>query len=264
MVKDFISSVFVLLVLAFALQTDVLAKIITRNIDYKSGKVPLEGFLAYDDNLKGKQPGVLIVHEWNGQGSYVQKRAVQLAELGYVAFCADIYGKGIRPKTNEESAKQAGIYRSDRKLMRERALAGLEELKKQKITDITKTAALGYCFGGGVALELARSGAEVNGVVSFHGNLDTPDPLNAKAIKGKVLVLHGANDPYVSNEQLLSFMKEMKDAGVDWELNIYANAVHRFTNSEAGDDPSTGAAYNKQADERSWDAMKSFFNEIFK
>jgi len=131
------------------------------------------------------------------------------------------------------------------------------------MVDHSRIAAIGYCFGGGVVLELARSGAPIAGVVSFHGNLDTPNPSDAKNIKAKILVLHGANDPYTSNDQLLAFMKEMRDAGVNWQLNIYGGAVHKFTNKDAGNDPSTGAAYNEQADRRSWQAMLSFFEEIF-
>jgi dienelactone hydrolase len=239
------------------------AKIIAKDIEYKDGDTALQGYLAYDDSLKGKLPGILIVHEWNGLGNYVKNRAQQLAGLGYVAFCADIYGKGIRPQTMEECAKQATIYRSDRQLMRRRANAGLEELKKQKMTDGLNLAAIGYCFGGGVALELARSGSDIKGAVSFHGNLDTPNLLDAKNIKAKILVLHGAQDPYTSSEQISTFQKEMKDAGIDYQFIIYSGAVHRFTNPEAGNDPSKGTAYNEKADKRSWQAMKDFYNEIF-
>jgi dienelactone hydrolase len=239
------------------------AKIVARDYEYKDGNTVLEGYIVYDDSIKGRVPGVVIVHEWNGLGSYAKKRAEQIAGLGYVAFCADIYGKGVRPIVTDEMAKQAGIYRSDRKLMRQRIVCALDELKKQPNVNTAKTAVMGYCFGGGVALELARSGADTSGVVSFHGNLDTPNLSDAKNIKAKVLVLHGAEDPYTSNDQLLTFMKEMRDAKVDWQMNIYANAVHRFTNPEAGNDPSKGVAYNKQADERSWEAMKAFYKEIF-
>src|SRR3989339_66669 len=239
------------------------AKIITKDIEYKDGKTVLQGFLAYDDSIKEKRSGVIIVHEWNGLGSYVKGRAEQIAQLGYVALCIDIYGKGIRPTTPEESAKQAGIYRNDRILMRRRATAGLEELKKLQIVDTSRIAAIGYCFGGGVVLELARSGADISEVVSFHGNLDTPNLQDAKNIKAKILVLHGANDSYISSEQMLTFQKEMRDAKVDWQINIYGNAVHAFTNPNSGNNPETGAAYNEKADKRSWEAMKIFFNEIF-
>jgi dienelactone hydrolase len=232
-------------------------------VEYKQGDTVLQGYLAYDDSLKGKVPGILVVHEWTGLGTYVQRRAKEIAGLGYVAFCADIYGKGIRPKNAKEAAAQAAIYRTDRALMRQRAQAGLEELKKCRFTDPKRLAAMGYCFGGGVALELARSGAELAGVVSFHGNLDTPHPEDAKNIKAKVLVLRGADDPYVPEEQAVAFEDEMRAAKVDWEMVVYGNAVHAFTNPESGGDNSKGAAYNQEADLRSWKAMEDFYEEIF-
>jgi dienelactone hydrolase len=190
-------------------------------------------------------------------------RVEKLAEAGYVALAIDMYGQGIRPKTPEECGKQAGIYRGDRALMRARARAGLDELLKNPLVDPSRVAAIGYCFGGGVALELARSGAPLAGVVSFHGNLDTPNPDDARQIKGKILVCHGADDPFVTAEQVTAFEKEMRDAKVDWQLIKYGNAVHSFTRPDSGDDPSKGAAYNAAADRRSWAAMLAFFGEIF-
>lgn len=239
------------------------AEIKTQTVEYRDGDTVLEGYLVYDDMLGGKRPAVLIVHEWTGLGDYVKHRAEQIAELGYVAFVVDIYGKGVRPENRSDAAKQAGIYRSDRQLMRRRAIAGLEQVKKYPFVDPDRIAAIGYCFGGGVVLELARSGADIKGVVSFHGNLDTPNPDNAKNIKAKVLVLHGADDPHVSPEQIDAFWKEMRNANVDWQMIFYGNAVHSFTNPDSGDDPSRGAAYNKKADMRSWKAMEIFFKEIF-
>jgi dienelactone hydrolase len=240
------------------------AAIKARNIEYKDGDTVLEGYLVYDDaKTKTKAPTVIIVHEWTGIGPFVRQRAEQLANLGYVAFAIDIYGKGIRPADANEAAKQAGTYRSDRQLMRRRAIAGLDEAKKFPFVDQTRIAAIGYCFGGGVVLEMARSGADLKGVVSFHGNLDTPNPDDTKSVKAKILVLHGADDPYVPVEQVVAFQKEMQNAKADWELIIYGNAVHGFTNPENGSDATKGAAYNQQADVRSWGAMISFFKEIF-
>jgi dienelactone hydrolase len=235
----------------------------TQVVEYKDGNTVLEGYLAYDDAIKGKMPAVLIVHEWTGIGSYVKGRAEQLAGMGYAAFAIDIYGKGIRPANTDEAGKQAKIYRSDRQLMRRRAMAGLTQVKTYPFVDSSKIAAIGYCFGGGVSLEMARSGADLKGVVSFHGNLDTPDANDAKNIKGKVLVCHGANDPFVKEEQVTAFQNEMRNAKTDWEMIFFGNAVHGFTNPENGSDPSKGAAYNKDADMRSWEAMKRFFMEIF-
>jgi dienelactone hydrolase len=239
------------------------AAIKTQTVEYKDGNTVLEGYLAYDDAIKGKLPAVLIVHEWTGIGPYVKNRAEQLAALGYVAFAIDIYGKGIRPANTDEAAKQAAIYRADRQLMRRRAIAGLEQVKKYPFVDPDKIAAIGYCFGGGVVLEMARAGADLKGVVSFHGNLDTPNPADANNIRAKVLVCHGADDPYVPQEQVTAFWSQMRNTKVDWQLIIFANAVHGFTNPDNGSDPSKGAAYNKLADMRSWLAMKNLFKEIF-
>lgn len=239
------------------------AKVHTETVVYKHGDTPLEGFLAYPEDSTRPLPGILVVHDWSGPGPYVQRRAEQLAELGYVAFAIDMYGQGVRPATAEERSKQAGIYRSDRALMRARARAGLDVLLANPRVDAKRVAAIGYCFGGGAALELARSGAPLAGVVSFHGTLDTPNPADAKAIKAKILICHGAEDPYVSAEQVSAFQKEMKDAGVDYQFIAYSGAVHAFTQKEAGNDNSKGAAYNEAADRRSWQAMRDFFAEIF-
>lgn len=241
-----------------------LAAIVTEAVDYDHDGVPLEGFLAYDDAVSGKRPGVLVVHEWTGLNDYAKSRCRQLAEMGYVAFAVDMYGKGIRPQTREEAAAQATIYRSDRDLMRRRVTAGLNVLLKNDLCDTTHVAAIGYCFGGGTALELVRSGANIAGVVSFHGNLDTPDPSVAKNIRSRILVCHGAVDPYVPMSQVEAFFEEMNAAAVDYQFIAYSGAVHAFTNPGSGDDPSQGAAYNANADRRSWAHMKLFFDEIFK
>jgi dienelactone hydrolase len=254
-----------LLVLLLSAVTPAMAKLITQTVEYKQGDTVLEGYLAYDDSFQGKRPGVLVVHEWYGLGKHAKTKAEELAKLGYVALAADIYGKGIRPQTNEEAAKIAGEYRSgDRKLLRARAQAGLDELKKQPLVDPNQTAAIGFCFGGTTVLELARSGADVSGVVSFHGGLNTPNPQDAKNIKAKVLALHGADDPFVPLEEVKAFQEEMRQAKVDWQYVSYGGAVHSFTNPEAGSDNSKGAAYNLSADRRSWQAMQDFFKEIFK
>lgn len=235
----------------------------TQLVEYQQGNTTLEGYLAYNDAVTSKRPAVLVVHEWTGLGPYVRRRTEQLAKMGYVAFAADMYGKGIRPKNPQEAAAQAQIYRSNRPLMRARVKAGLTELQKHRLSDRNRIAAIGYCFGGGTVLELARSGADVAGVVSFHGNLDTPNPNDAKHIKGKVLVLHGADDPLVLTAQVLAFQDEMRQAKVDWQLMSYGGTVHSFTNPDSGNDPTKGVAYNAQSDRRSLAAMKLFFAEIF-
>jgi len=239
------------------------AAVVTRNVDYSHDGVALEGFLAYDDAVSGPRPGVLIVHQWLGLTDNERMRARMLAEMGYVAFAVDVYGKGIRPANTDEAAKEAGKYYEDRALWRSRIAAGLDVLRKQKGADPARIAAIGYCFGGGGVLELARSGADLAGVVTFHGSLDTPNPEDARNIRAKVLVCHGAADPYVKREDVNAFIDEMEGAGVDYQLVMYSQAVHSFTQKAAGDDPSRGAAYNANADRRSWQAMKDFFAEIF-
>jgi dienelactone hydrolase len=239
------------------------AEIKTEAIEYKQGNTTLEGFQAYDNSVAGKRPAVLIVHQWKGLGDYEKKRAEMLAKLGYNVFAADIYGKGIRPSSPKDAGALAGKYKSDRALLRERVKAGLDALTKSELTDAKHVAAIGYCFGGTTALELARSGANISGVVSFHGGLSSPNPADAKNIKCKVLVLHGADDPNV-NPEVPGFQDEMRKAKVDWQFVAYGNAVHSFTDWNAGSDNSKGAAYNEKADKRSWEAMKEFFAEIFR
>jgi dienelactone hydrolase len=239
------------------------AAIHTETIDYKQGDTTLEGFLAYDDSLSGKRPGVLIVHQWLGLTDYEKMRAKQLAELGYVAFCADIYGKDARPKNVQEAGAEAGKFKSDRQLLRARVNAGLDVLEKNPLVDTKRVTAIGYCFGGTTVIELALSGAELNGVVSFHGGLDAPNPADAKNIKCSVLALAGADDPFQNPNDLAAFENEMRDAKVDWEITFYGNAVHAFTQPNPGF-VNAGAKYNEKADKRSWQAMKDFLAEIFK
>jgi dienelactone hydrolase len=253
-----------LTLIGLALTCSARAEIKTETIEYKHGDVTLEGFLAYEDTMTGKRPGVLIVHQWKGLGAYEKERAQMLAKLGYNVFALDIYGQGVRPNTPKEAGALARKYKSDRALLRERAKAGLEVLKKHELTDEKRVAAIGYCFGGTTVLELARSGADISGVVSFHGGLNSPTPGDAKKIKCKVLALHGADDPNVPPQEVAAFEKEMRDAGVDWQLVAYGNAVHSFTDWNAGTDNSKGAAYNEKADKRSWEDMKQFFAEIFR
>ncbi len=240
------------------------AEIRTEVVEYTDGDVTLEGYMAYDDFYQGKRPGVLVAHEWVGHNPYVRKRAEQLARLGYVAFALDMYGKGVLAKDAKEAAALAGKYKSDRKLMRTRAAAGLAVLGKHPMVDVSRLAAIGYCFGGTVVLELARGGADLRSVVTFHGGLDTPTPQDARNIRGKVLALHGGDDPFVPPAQVAAFEEEMRKGGVDWQLFSYGGAVHSFTNPDAGNDNSKGAAYNERADRRSWQAMKSFFSETLK
>jgi dienelactone hydrolase len=240
------------------------AEVRTKVVEYKQGDTVLEGYLAWNDSMQPPRPGVLVVHQWMGLTEYERMRAQQLAGLGYVAFAVDVYGKGVRPATMAEAGALAGKYKSDRALLRSRVSAGLAVLRGNGMVDAKRTGAIGYCFGGTSVLELARSGADIAGVVSFHGGLDAPDPDDGKGIKAKVLILHGADDPYNSAKDIAALQQELRAGGVDWQMVSYGGAVHSFTQKAAGSDASTGAAYNERADRRSWEAMKDFLAEIFK
>jgi dienelactone hydrolase len=230
-------------------------------VEYKDGDVALEGYLAMP---AGKpKAGVLVVHEWWGLDDYARHRAEQLAELGYAAFALDMYGKGVHTDDPKVATELSGKLRGgpDRKDMRRRAALGLDVLKSKAKTE--HNAAIGYCFGGTTVLELARSGAELKGVVSFHGGLATPDLGDAKNIKCKVLACCGGDDGFVSAEELANFEKEMRDAKVDWVLMKFGGANHSFTNPDADKHKIPGLSYNEHADKRSWKAMQDFFDEIF-
>lgn len=208
-------------------------------------------------------PAVLIVHQWMGLTDYEKGRAEQLAKTGYVVFALDIYGTDFSPTDMQEAGKASDTFKNNRKLFRKRLNLGLEQLKQnERPIDPERIAAIGYCFVGTGVLELARSGADIAGVVSFHGGLDSPTPEDGKNIKATILVCHGADDPFVAREGIDAMKKEFNDAKVDWQMIEYSGAVHAFTQPMAGDDPSRGAAYNKQADKRSWRHMRSFFNEV--
>jgi dienelactone hydrolase len=239
-------------------------EIVSKPVEYKQGDTVLEGLSVYDDAIQGRRPAVLVVHQWKGLGDYEKKRAEMLAKLGYNVFAADIYGKGIRPESSQAAGAEAGKYKNDRALLRARVRAALDVLAQHELTDPKRIAAIGYCFGGTTVLELARSGADVVAVVSFHGGLSSPTPDDAKNIKAKVLALHGADDPNVPPKEVAAFEEEMRQGGVDWQLIAYGGAVHSFTHWDAGNDNSKGMAYNQRADQRSWEAMKQLFAEVFK
>lgn len=252
---------FVIAVAATAPSASAQVQMRTETVEYADGETVLEGYLAWDEATEGPRPGVLVFHEWWGLNDYAKTRARELARLGYVALAADIYGKGRRAETTRQAATLANRFKRDRVLMRRRALAGLKKLKADKRVDPNKVAAIGYCFGGTVALELARSGAAVEAVVSFHGGLDTPSPTEAGKIKATVLVLHGADDPHVPQGEVVAFQQEMRRAKADWQMNVYGRAVHSFTNPASGADRSDGVAYDRRAALRAWSAMGRLFDE---
>ncbi len=238
------------------------ANIVEDAVEYKHKDTVLEGFIVYDNSIKKPMPVVVIVHQWKGLSENEKMRARMFAKLGYVAFAADIYGKGVRPVDRKEAGETAGIYRADRKLLVERVRAALEKARSYPMSDKMKTAAVGYCFGGTAVLELARAGNDALGVISFHGNLDTPNPA-VKKIKAKIQVHNGALDKAVPHNVIMDFEKEMNAAHADWHLVNYSGAVHSFTQKESGNDITTNSAYNAAADRRSWGYAVKFLEEIF-
>jgi dienelactone hydrolase len=248
---------------ALALSLATLPVLAGQPLTYADGATKLAGYVARPTSIKGKVPGVVVVHQWMGLTDHERKVSDDLAKLGYVALAADIYGEGVHPKDTSEAGKLAGSFKGDRALYRRRIAAALETLKAQKGVDGSRLAVIGFCFGGTGALEAARGGLPVKGVVSFHGGLDVPAGYVATPITTKVLVCHGADDPFVPAKDVAAFQDEMRQAKADYVFVAYAGAVHAFTQKEAGNDNSKGAAYNAAAHRRSWQHMKDFFSEIF-
>ncbi len=243
--------------------SQLFAAIKTEVVEYTADGVPMEGFVAYDDSHQKPGPGVMIVPDWMGVGDFAKDKAQKLAQEGYTAFVVDVYGKGVRPKDTTEAGKLVTKYKSDRPLFRSRMKAAFDKFSGMKEVNPQKIMVMGYCFGGTGALELARSGAPVVGTATFHGGLSSPTPHDAKNIKGPVLVMHGAQDPMVGPQEVEAFKEEMKNGNVNLTFIAYPDAVHAFTNPKAGDDKSKGMAYNKDADEKSWQAFEKFLKTLF-
>jgi dienelactone hydrolase len=237
--------------------------IVKTPVHYRQGDTDLLGLLVYDDSVQTPRPGVVVFPEWWGLTDYPKHRAEQLAQLGYVAFAADMYGNGQTTNAPDEATKLMQGVEGDLDLCRARAQAALDTLSKDPHVDPKRIAAIGYCMGGTVALELARSGAPIVGVVSFHGGLATARPDDARNIKGKILVCTGGEDAFVPPAQVEAFKDEMRKGGVDWQIIVYGGAHHAFTNPEADSHHIPNIAYNAAADKRSWEAMKAFFAEVF-
>ena len=238
------------------------AKLVSQPVAYTHGETTLEGYIAYDDALAGKLPGVLVVHEWWGLNDYVRSRVDRLAGMGYVAFALDMYGKDVWTTDPKKAGELAGHLRGT-PLLRERAEAGLDLLGKNERVDPKRIAAIGYCFGGTTVLELAYGGADIAGIVTFHGGLTVPGPEDLDRIKAKILVCHGAADGFVKPETIAEFQSAMAASGADWQMVLYGGAVHSFTNPDADKVGIDGIAYNRRADERSWALMQLFFSELF-
>lgn len=232
-------------------------------VEYKDGGTTCKGFLAYDDAVKGKRPAVILVHEWWGQGPNVRKNAERLAEMGYVGFALDMYGDRLYTDDVKEAGKNAGLYKGDPAKAKARFDAALETVKKRAEVDPTKIAAIGYCFGGTMVLDRARQGEDLKGVVSFHGSLSTAVVNDKSTPKARILVCHGADDPFVKAEEQAAFKQEMSDRKADMKFVAYPGAVHSFTNPDADRHHLDGAKYNKEADEKSWAEMTCFLKTIF-
>lgn len=239
----------------------------TQIVEYKDGGTILEGFVSYDDSSLAKRPGVMIIPEWYGVNALTYKVGERIAALGYVAFGVDTYGKGIRPVGYTAAEKESAPYYKDRVLLRGRGNAALSAIREQPLVDQRKIGGIGYCFGGITLLEMARGGTDFAGLIAFHTQVATPMPAPATpgAIKPKVLLLHGAEDPLVPQSDIDNFMGEMRGAKADWQVIAYGNAVHSFTNPDWPPDESCtkATAYHEKTDKRSWIAMTDFLHEIF-
>lgn len=256
-----------LAILALCLPVGLQAAVIGEEVTYSSGDTEFQGYLAYDDAVQDKRPGVLVVHEWWGHNDYVRERARMLAKLGYTALALDMYGEGKQAAHPDDAGKFASAVRSNMAEAEQRFRAALALLRIHPTVDAEQVAAIGYCFGGGIVLEMARRGVDLDGVVSFHGSLGTAEPAKKGDIKARILVLNGADDPFVKPDQIAAFESEMEKAGADYTFISYPGAKHAFTNPQAdkfGEEFGMPLAYNAEADKQSWAEMKRFFNELFK
>ncbi len=243
------------------------ASIKTEEVNYTANGTTLKGFLSYDENQQGVRPGIIVVHEWWGNNDYSERRAEMLAKLGYIALAIDMYGDGKQADNPDDAGKYASQVMQNMDEAKARFDAGVNFLKEQSQTDTSRIAAIGYCFGGGVVLRMALAGDDLNAVVSFHGSLPTDSVKDAEDVKAKFLVCAGGADPFAPKEVVDKFKKVMDDAKVDYKFVSYPGALHAFTNPAAdslGKKFNIPIAYNKEADEKSWAAMKEFFKELFK
>ncbi|MCX7946052.1 MAG: dienelactone hydrolase family protein [Hydrogenophilus sp.] len=236
--------------------------VMTRSVEYVVGGKTFEGILAWEESVRGRRPAVAVAHAWAGRSAFEVEKAKRLAELGYVGFAMDVYGKGVLGKSREENAALMTPLLENRSVLQERLSAAIHVLSVQPEVEPSKIAAIGFCFGGLSVLDLARIGAPVKGVVSFHGLFTPPGNTKGKKISARVLALHGWDDPMVPPEAVVAFAREMTEAGADWQLHAYGHTMHAFTNPQAND-PGFGTVYNATADARSWAAMRQFLTELF-
>ncbi|MCH7821731.1 MAG: dienelactone hydrolase family protein [Proteobacteria bacterium] len=236
--------------------------ILTRQLKYADGDVAFEGLLAWNDAVEDPRPGVMVAHAWAGRSGFEDSKAQKLAELGYIGFSLDLYGKGVRGTSTDENAALMQPFLDDRAMLQRRLLLSLNAMREQSEVDAENVAAIGYCFGGLSVLDIARTGEDLAGVASFHGILAPPGNTEGNTITAKVLVLHGWDDPMAPPDHFASLAKELTAMGADWQMHAYGNTMHAFTNPEAND-PDFGTVYSEQADRRSWAAMQDFLAELF-
>jgi dienelactone hydrolase len=244
--------------------TAAAAEIQTKQVEYRHGETVLQGFIAWDDAVKGKRPGVLVVHEWWGHNQHVRDQAKRLAEAGYVGFAVDMFGKGKVTTHPKEAQSFMAEAKKDPAVISARFQAALQQLKQEPHVAADRIAAIGYCFGGSVVLDAARSGADLDAAVSFHGALATKHPAQPGKMRTPVLILTGAADPFVPGEQVVAFTEEMKAAGAAFQVVSYSGAKHGFTNPDADKAGLEALAYNAEADHQSWAAMLAFFKDVFR
>jgi len=254
------------LLVTVLLSSSASAKVIGRDVEYRAGDTVLKGYLAENPAYKGKRPAVLVVHEWWGHNDYARKRAQMLAALGYTALAVDMFGDGKTAQHPEDAGKFAGEVMKNKAVGEARFNAALDFIRQQPTVDPTRIAAIGYCFGGGVVLHMARQGADLKGVVSFHGSLATDTPAQPGAVKAKVLVFNGEQDKMIPAEQVAAFKEEMTKAGAAYRYVGYPGVLHSFTNPAAdkyAKEFKLPLAYNRQADRSSWSETKKFLKELF-
>ena len=240
------------------------AAIKVETVSYHDGQTKLQGFIYWDDAIQTQRPGILVIHEWWGLNEYSKNRAKMLAELGYVAFAIDMYGKDKATQHPEQAKEWMGIATANIDQWRSRANLALELLKKHPKVNSEKTAAIGYCFGGSTVMQLAYSNAGLDGIVSFHGSLPLIETGKTNPINAKILIAHGNKDPFLPEGHVAKFLTELDSVGADWEMITFGNTEHSFTNPQADSYGIKGVRYNEQADQRSWQLMQNFFNELFK
>lgn len=258
MLKKLVLICFAALFAVALVTTAAHADIATESVVYEIDGQPYEGYFARNEGFGDQQPIVLLIHDWDGIDAYEQRRVEMLAERGYAAFAADLYGQGVRPSTVEESQAESGKLYQDRAAMRQRLSAGLAQAQQMTGVDPARAVAIGYCFGGAAVLELARAGADVDGVVSFHGGLETPEGQDYSETTSPILILHGGNDPVAPMSQVSALVDELNTAGVDYDIEIYGGVKHSFTKWSAN---SESSQYDADADIKSWDALLAFLDK---